>query len=42
MKAIARTTIPIVIVLDDLQWADKATIDLLKKIVDEIYIPGLF
>ena len=42
LKAMAETSSPLVIVLDDLQWADTATIQLLKKIINENSIPGLF
>lgn len=41
IKVMANTSSPLVIILDDLQWADTGTINLVKKIINEKYIPGL-
>ena len=37
----ANISSPLVIILDDLQWADTGTINLVKKIINEKFIPGL-
>ncbi|MCB1179932.1 MAG: serine/threonine-protein kinase PknK, partial [Leptospiraceae bacterium] len=42
LKEIVSHVNPFVIALDDLQWADSATINLVKKIIQEKNIPGLF
>jgi predicted ATPase/signal transduction histidine kinase/tRNA A-37 threonylcarbamoyl transferase component Bud32 len=41
LRIMATISSPVVIVFDDLQWADSATINLLKNIINEAFIPGL-
>ena len=42
LRVMANTTSPLVIVFDDIQWSDTASIQLIKTIISEISIPGLF